>query len=106
MKLHSIWMAPMTAKTILFRGKGMGIKIVLCSSLKVTVKIVDQCFAAIVLHDSIYNNFLCFQIHMVHWYSKYSNYADAVRKPDGVAILAILIQVSLKLLFLPHIYYT
>nr|XP_056710436.1 carbonic anhydrase 3-like [Euleptes europaea] len=34
------------------------------------------------------------EIHVVHWYSKYSNYGDAVRKPDGVAILAILIQVG------------
>uniref|UniRef100_A0A8D2IP55 Carbonic anhydrase n=1 Tax=Varanus komodoensis TaxID=61221 RepID=A0A8D2IP55_VARKO len=34
------------------------------------------------------------EIHMVHWYSKYSNYADALRKPDGAAIIAILLQLK------------
>ncbi|XP_070605311.1 carbonic anhydrase 3-like [Erythrolamprus reginae] len=34
------------------------------------------------------------EIHLVHWNSFYSNYNDALRKTDGVAIIAILIQVE------------
>uniref|UniRef100_A0A8C5SC42 Carbonic anhydrase n=1 Tax=Laticauda laticaudata TaxID=8630 RepID=A0A8C5SC42_LATLA len=34
------------------------------------------------------------EIHLVHWNSSYSNYADALRKTDGVAIIAILMQVG------------
>ncbi|XP_053106595.1 carbonic anhydrase 3-like [Hemicordylus capensis] len=34
------------------------------------------------------------EIHLVHWYSKYSNFGDALRKTDGVAILAILLQIG------------
>ncbi|XP_058033408.1 carbonic anhydrase 3-like isoform X3 [Ahaetulla prasina] len=32
------------------------------------------------------------EIHLVHWNSFYSNYNDALRKTDGVAIIAILMQ--------------
>ncbi|XP_028592424.1 carbonic anhydrase 3-like [Podarcis muralis] len=34
------------------------------------------------------------EIHLVHWYPKYSNYADSLRKTDGVAIMAILLKVG------------
>uniref|UniRef100_A0A8C3S4V5 Carbonic anhydrase n=1 Tax=Chelydra serpentina TaxID=8475 RepID=A0A8C3S4V5_CHESE len=34
------------------------------------------------------------ELHLVHWYSKYSNYAEALRNYDGVAILGIFLQVS------------
>uniref|UniRef100_A0A8C0GZI5 Carbonic anhydrase n=1 Tax=Chelonoidis abingdonii TaxID=106734 RepID=A0A8C0GZI5_CHEAB len=31
------------------------------------------------------------ELHLVHWYSEYSNYAEALRNYDGVAILANLV---------------
>ncbi|XP_044864233.1 carbonic anhydrase 3-like isoform X3 [Mauremys mutica] len=34
------------------------------------------------------------ELHLVHWYSKYSNYAEALRNYDGVAILGIFLQVG------------
>lgn len=48
--------------------------------------------------------FLCFQIHLVHWNAKYSNYNEALRKPDGVAIMAIFLQVSSELSFFSNIF--
>lgn len=37
---------------------------------------------------------LCFQLHLLHWNPKYSNYLDAVRRTDGIAVLAIFLQVG------------
>ncbi|XP_067409928.1 carbonic anhydrase 3-like isoform X2 [Emydura macquarii macquarii] len=34
------------------------------------------------------------ELHLVHWNPKYSNYAEALRKYDGVTILGIFLQVS------------
>ncbi|XP_073186765.1 carbonic anhydrase 3-like isoform X2 [Lepidochelys kempii] len=34
------------------------------------------------------------ELHLIHWYSKYSNYAEALRNYDGVAILGIFLQVG------------
>lgn len=38
--------------------------------------------------------FLCFKLHLLHWNPKYSNYLDAKRRTDGIAVLAIFLQVS------------
>ncbi|KAJ7338965.1 hypothetical protein JRQ81_012867 [Phrynocephalus forsythii] len=34
------------------------------------------------------------EIHLVHWNSKYSNYNDAVRKRDGVAVVALFMKIG------------
>lgn len=43
---------------------------------------------------TIMDFFLFFQLHLLHWNPKYSNYLDAVRRTDGIAVLAIFLQVS------------
>ncbi|XP_050747307.1 carbonic anhydrase 3-like isoform X5 [Gymnogyps californianus] len=34
------------------------------------------------------------ELHLLHWNPKYSNYLDAVRRADGIAVLAIFLQVG------------
>uniref|UniRef100_A0A8D2NYQ2 Carbonic anhydrase n=1 Tax=Zosterops lateralis melanops TaxID=1220523 RepID=A0A8D2NYQ2_ZOSLA len=34
------------------------------------------------------------ELHLLHWNPKYSNYLDAKRRTDGIAVLAIFLQVS------------
>ncbi|NXS67179.1 CAH3 anhydrase, partial [Pandion haliaetus] len=34
------------------------------------------------------------ELHLLHWNPKYSNYLDAVRRTDGIAVLAIFLQVG------------
>ncbi|XP_053914996.1 carbonic anhydrase 3 isoform X2 [Cuculus canorus] len=34
------------------------------------------------------------ELHLLHWNPKYSNYLDAVRRIDGIAVLAIFLQVG------------
>lgn len=41
-------------------------------------------------------NFLWFKLHLVHWNPKYSNFAEALKQPDGVAVVGIFLQVSLE----------
>uniref|UniRef100_A0A8D0HBY3 Carbonic anhydrase n=1 Tax=Sphenodon punctatus TaxID=8508 RepID=A0A8D0HBY3_SPHPU len=39
------------------------------------------------------------ELHLVHWYSKYSNYAEALRQNDGVTVVAVFLEVNTKGLF-------
>lgn len=48
--------------------------------------------------SSLYNwiIFICFyfQLHLVHWNTKYPSFGDAASKPDGLAVVGVFLKVS------------
>ena len=36
---------------------------------------------------------LWFQLHLVHWNSKYNSYATALKHPDGIAVVGVFLKV-------------
>ncbi len=38
--------------------------------------------------------FLYFQLHLVHWNTKYASFGEAASQPDGLAVVGVFLQVS------------
>lgn len=36
---------------------------------------------------------LCFQLHLVHWNPKYNTFGEALKQPDGIAVVGIFLKV-------------
>lgn len=36
---------------------------------------------------------LCFQLHLVHWNPRYNTFGEALKQPDGVAVVGIFLKV-------------
>lgn len=39
-------------------------------------------------------HFLYFQLHLVHWNTKYASFGEAASQPDGLAVVGVFLQVS------------
>lgn len=47
--------------------------------------------------------FLWFQLHLVHWNTKYPSFGEAASQPDGLAVVGVFLQVSCKHLLYIHL---
>lgn len=43
-------------------------------------------------------HFIYFQLHLVHWNTKYASFGEAASQPDGLAVVGVFLQVSSILL--------
>lgn len=60
----------------------------------------------LIIHVHIMSQFLYLQLHLVHYnITKYSSFAEAVDKPDGLAVLGIMIEVRKKNAFYKYMLY-